>query len=107
MGTIPKNPKFPEIGLRARALREFAGYHGHGGQCQFAKEVGIGKGLWSAIEKGNARFSYRVTRLIKKKFPGIDAEWLTDGYEGNMPPNLMRPIRQILDSLRKGNTEAS
>lgn len=100
-------PKYPELGLRAQALRIFAGYPEHGGQKKFAAEIGASSGLWGAIERGHARFSYRVIKLVKKKFPGVDTEWLTDGNEDNMPPKLMQPLNYILDKLRKGNTLAS
>lgn len=99
--------KYPESAQRALALRIYCNFGGHGNQKKFAEWLGMSQALWGMIERGNAQFSYSVIKLIKKRHPAIDMEWLRDGYEGKMPPDIMRPLAQILNELRKGNTSAA
>jgi len=58
--------------------------HGHGGQKDFANWLrpDLTYVLWGAVERGEARFSFRLIGIIKQKLPTVDTEWLRDGVEG-------------------------
>jgi len=79
-----RNPKYPDSARRALALRLYCGFPGHGGQKDFANWLGpdLTYVLWGAVERGEARFSFRLIGIIKQKLPTVDTEWLRDGVEG-------------------------
>lgn len=69
-------------------------------QVQFAKRLGVPFKRWSNYERG-----YPVPRetawLICQTFPGISAEWLWWGWQGN----LKQPYKKRIEAAQKFEKE--
>lgn len=91
--------KYPDTARRALALRILCGYPGHGNQKKFAEWLGVTGPRWGNVERGVVPFSPRIIKIIKRRLPAIDTEWLQEGSEAKMPLGLMREINQILETL--------
>jgi len=85
-------------GMRARALRVYCGYES---QKNFAEKFlkVVSPGRWGNVERGNIPFSFRLIKIIKKKVPAIDTEWLRDGNEDKMPVGMLRELKAIMAKL--------
>lgn len=99
--------KYPDSGLRALALRIYCGFPDRrGGQKDFAKHIGGGltSARWGMVERGQTPFSDRMFQILRRRLPWLEWDWVREGTEGKMPPQYERPLAQILDKLRNGNT---
>lgn len=101
--------KYPESGLRMLALRVHCGFPGHGNQKEFAQWLGPGMSAarWGMVERGQTQVSDRVFKILRKRLPWLEWDWVREGVEGKMPPQFERPLLHILDKLRNGNMSAS
>ena len=61
-------------------------------QTAWAKALGIGVKRWNNFERG-APLSADVARLIRKRFPAIEWNWLMEGDAHYLPPAISDLLR--------------
>jgi len=80
-----------QIAQRLIETREALGFHGHGAQVAFCKEIGVKKNVYNPFEKGERRISVDVALKIKKRF-NVPTDWIYAGDPSSLPANIYRKL---------------